>query len=62
VQAKNEGCNILISLHTNAGGAFTQEIEAWFAHGNEEGKRLALGILLVLTAETGLLPEDKGRC
>jgi len=53
VQASREGCEILISLHTNAGGASAQGIEAWFAHGNEEGKRLASGILGVLTAETG---------
>jgi len=51
--ASRKGCEILISLHTNAGGAQAQGIEAWFAHGNEEGKRLASGILGVLTAETG---------
>jgi len=53
VQAKDQGCDILISLHCNSGGAQAQGIEAWFAHGNEEGKRLASGILGVLTAETG---------
>jgi len=53
VQASKEGCEILISLHCNAGSASAQGIEAWFAHGNEEGKRLASRILGVLTAETG---------
>jgi len=53
VQAKDQECDILISLHCNSGGAQAQGIEAWFAHGNEEGKRLASGILGVLTAETG---------
>ena len=53
VQAKDEGCDILISLHCNAGGASAQGIEAWFAHGNEEGRRMASAILGVLTAETG---------
>jgi len=53
VQAKNQGCEILISLHCNAGGSQAQGIEAWFAHGNEEGKRLASAILGVLTVETG---------
>ena len=53
VQAKNEGCDILISLHCNSGGAQAQGIEAWYAHGNEEGKRLASAILGVLIAETG---------
>jgi len=53
VQAKDQGCDILISLHCNAGGASAQGIEAWFAHGNEEGKRLASGILGVLISETG---------
>jgi len=51
--ASRKGCEILISLHTNAGSSSAQGIEAWFAHGNEEGKRLASGILGVLTAETG---------
>jgi len=53
VQAKNEGCEILLSLHCNAGSTQARGIEAWFAHGNEEGKRLASSILGVLTAETG---------
>jgi len=53
VQAKDQGCDILISLHCNSGGAQAQGIEAWFAHGNEEGKRLASSILGVLIAETG---------
>ena len=53
VQASKEGCEILISLHCNAGSSSAQGIEAWFAHGNEEGKRLASAILGVLTAETG---------
>jgi len=52
-EASRKGCGILISLHTNAGSSSAQGIEAWFAHGNEEGKRLASGILGVLTAETG---------
>jgi len=52
-EASRKGCEILISLHTNAGSSSAQGIEAWFAHGNEEGKRLASGILGVLTAETG---------
>jgi len=51
--ASRKGCGILISLHTNAGSPSAQGIEAWFAHGNEEGKRLASGILGVLIAETG---------
>jgi len=51
--ASRKGCEILISLHTNAGSTQARGIEAWFAHGNEEGKRLASGILGVLTAETG---------
>jgi len=53
VQAKDRGCDILISLHCNAGSTQARGIEAWYAHGNEEGKRLASGILGVLTAETG---------
>jgi len=53
VQASRKGCGILISLHTNAGSSSAQGMEAWFAHGNEEGKRLASGILGVLIAETG---------
>jgi len=53
VQASKEGCEILISLHCNAGSSSAQGIEAWFAHGNEEGKRLASGILGVLISETG---------
>jgi len=53
VQAKDQGCDILISLHCNSGGAQAQGMEAWFAHGNEEGKRLASGILGILIAETG---------
>jgi len=52
-EASRKGCEILISLHTNAGSSSAQGMEAWFAHGNEEGKRLASGILGVLTAETG---------
>ncbi|MGB9835100.1 MAG: N-acetylmuramoyl-L-alanine amidase family protein, partial [bacterium] len=52
-QAKDQGCEILISLHTNAGSTQARGIEAWFAHGNEEGKRLASSILGVLIAETG---------
>jgi len=51
--ASRKECGILISLHTNAGSSSAQGIEAWFAHGNEEGKRLASAILGVLTAETG---------
>jgi len=51
--ASKKGYGILISLHTNAGNSSAQGIEAWYAHGNEEGKRLASGILGVLTAETG---------
>jgi len=51
-EASRKECEILISLHTNAGSSSAQGIEAWFAHGNEEGKRLASGILGVLTAET----------
>ena len=53
VQASREKCDILISLHTNAGRSSAQGIEAWFAHGNEDGKRLASAILGVLIAETG---------
>lgn len=53
VQAKNEGCDILISLHTNAGSSSAQGIEAWFAHGNVEGQKLASMILGVLISETG---------
>jgi N-acetylmuramoyl-L-alanine amidase len=53
VQAKDQGCDILISLHCNAGSSSAQGIEAWFAHRNEEGKRLASGILGVLISETG---------
>ena len=53
VQAKDQGCDILISLHCNAGGSQAQGIEAWYAHGNEEGQRLASGILGVLISETG---------
>jgi len=53
VQAKDQGCDILISLHCNSGGAQAQGIEAWFAHSNEEGKRLASSVLGVLAAETG---------
>jgi len=52
-EASRKGCGILISLHTNAGSASAQGIEAWFAHGNEEGRRMASAILGVLTAETG---------
>ncbi|MCR4434218.1 MAG: N-acetylmuramoyl-L-alanine amidase [Caldiserica bacterium] len=53
VQASKAGCDVLISLHTNSGSASAQGIEAWFAHGNEEGKRLAGAILGVLISETG---------
>ncbi|MCR4433945.1 MAG: N-acetylmuramoyl-L-alanine amidase [Caldiserica bacterium] len=53
VQASKEGCEILLSLHCNAGGSQAQGIEAWFAHGNEEGKRLASSILGILISETG---------
>ena len=53
VQAQKENCDLLISLHTNAGSAQAKGIEVWFAHGNEEGKRLASSILGVLTSETG---------
>ncbi|MDI6869306.1 MAG: N-acetylmuramoyl-L-alanine amidase [Coprothermobacterota bacterium] len=53
VQAQKEKCDILISLHCNAGSAQAKGIEAWFAHGNEEGKRLASSIIGVLIAETG---------
>jgi len=53
VQASKEGCGILISLHTNAGSSQARGIEAWFTHGNENGKSLASSILGVLTAETG---------
>jgi len=55
VQAKDQECDILISLHCNAGGTQAQGIEAWFAHGNENGKSLASAILGVLTVETGAL-------
>jgi len=53
VQAQKEKCDLLISLHTNAGSAQAVGIEVWFAHGNEEGKRLGSSILGVLTSETG---------
>lgn len=53
VQASREGCDILISLHTNSGSTQAQGIEAWFAHSNEEGRRLASSILQVLISETG---------
>ena len=53
VQAQKEKCDILISLHTNAGSAQAKGIEVWFAHGNEKGKQLASSILGVLTSETG---------
>ena len=53
VQAQKEKCDALISLHTNAGSAQAKGIEVWFAHGNEEGRRLASSILGVLTSETG---------
>ena len=52
-EASRKECGILISLHTNAGSSSAQGIEAWFAHGNVEGKRLASGILGILSAETG---------
>lgn len=52
-KAAEDGCGLLISLHTNAGSAQARGAEAWFAHGNEEGKRLGSAILGVLTAETG---------
>jgi len=52
-QASREGCDILISLHTNSGSPQAKGIEAWFAHGNEEGKRLAGSVLGVLVSETG---------
>ena len=38
VQAKDQGCDILISLHCNAGSTQARGIEAWYAHGNEEGQ------------------------
>ncbi|MDI6867961.1 MAG: N-acetylmuramoyl-L-alanine amidase [Coprothermobacterota bacterium] len=53
VQAQKEKCDILISLHCNAGSASARGIEVWFPHDNEEGKRLASSILQVLIAETG---------
>ena len=53
VQGSKEGCEILISLHCNAGGASAQGIEAWFCHGNADGQRLAQRILSVLISETG---------
>jgi len=53
VQAKDQGCDILISLHCNAGSTQARGIEAWYAHGNEEGQRLASSILGVLISETG---------
>ena len=52
-QASREGCDILISLHTNSGSPQAKGMEAWFAHGNEEGKRLAGSVLGVLVSETG---------
>ena len=55
VKAAEDGCGLLISLHTNAGSSQARGVEVWFAHGNEEGKRLASMILGVLTAETGAL-------
>jgi len=58
VKAAEDGCGLLISLHTNAGSAQAWGVEAWFAHGNEEGKRLASAILGVLTAETGALSRE----
>ncbi|MCR4434169.1 MAG: N-acetylmuramoyl-L-alanine amidase [Caldiserica bacterium] len=51
-QASREGCDILISLHSNSGSPQARGIEAWFAHGNEEGKRLASAVLKVLLSET----------
>ena len=53
VQAKDEGCDIMISLHCNAGGSQAQGIEAWYCHGNADGQRLAQRILSVLISETG---------
>jgi len=53
VQAKDEGCDIMISLHCNAGGSQAQGIEAWFSHGNADGQELAQRILSVLISETG---------
>ncbi|MCR4434146.1 MAG: N-acetylmuramoyl-L-alanine amidase [Caldiserica bacterium] len=53
VQAKDQGCDILLSLHCNAGGTQAQGIEAWFSHGNADGQELAQRILSVLISETG---------
>ena len=53
VQAKDQGCDILISLHCNAGSTQARGIEAWFAHGNPDGQALAQKLLSVLIAETG---------
>lgn len=52
-QAEREGCEVLISLHTNSGSAEARGIEAWFAHGNEEGKRLGNAVLGALVSQTG---------
>ena len=53
VQAKDQGCDILLSLHCNAGGTQAQGIEAWFCHENPDGQALASKILSVLISETG---------
>jgi len=53
VQAKNQGCDILLSLHCNAGSTQAQGIEAWFCHKNQDGQALASKILSVLISETG---------
>jgi len=51
LQAANEGCDLLISLHINADGPSASGIEAWYAHGNEGGKRLASSLLGPLTSD-----------
>jgi len=53
VEATKQGCDLLVSLHTNAGSSQARGIEAWFCHGNVNGQKLASSILRLLTVETG---------
>jgi N-acetylmuramoyl-L-alanine amidase len=50
--AAQNGCDLLLSLHCNAGGPSARGAEVWFGHGNAAGKDLARCLWDPLLAET----------
>lgn len=50
--AAQNGCDLLLSLHCNAGGPSARGVEIWFGHGNAAGEELARCLLDPLLAET----------